>query len=87
MTRAGRLPIAFLSLSLTYLAVNVNVSVTSIALPSIGTDLGASTAQLSWVYKITPLVSIGVMLFAGAWIDRFGRRRVLVIGLCRGRVD
>jgi DHA2 family multidrug resistance protein-like MFS transporter len=81
MTRAGRLPIAFLSLSLTYLAVNVNVSVTSIALPSIGTDLGASTAQLSWVYKITPLVSIGVMLFAGAWIDRFGRRRVLVIGL------
>jgi DHA2 family multidrug resistance protein-like MFS transporter len=81
MTRVGRLPIAFLSLSLTYLAVNVNVSVTSIALPSIGTDLGASTAQLSWIYKITPLVSIGVMLFAGAWIDRFGRRRVLVIGL------
>ena len=81
MTRAGRLPIAFLGLSLTYLAVAVNVSVTSIALPSIGTDLGASTAQLSWIYTITPLVSIGVMLFAGAWGDRFGRRRMLVIGL------
>lgn len=35
MTRAGCLPIAFLGLSLTYLAVAVNLSVTSIALPFI----------------------------------------------------
>lgn len=81
MTQAGRLPLAFLGLALTYLAVAVNLSVTSIALPSIGTSLGASTAQLSWVFNITPLVSVGVMLFAGAWGDRFGRRRLLVIGL------
>lgn len=81
MTRAGRLPFTFLGLCLAYLAVSVNLSITSIALPSIGEDLGASTDQLSWIFAITPLVSISVMLFAGAWGDRFGRRRILVIGL------
>ena len=77
----GRLPFAYLGLVLTYLAVSVNLSVTSIALPSIATDLGATTAQLSWIFNITPLASAGLMLFAGAWGDRFGRRLLLVSGL------
>jgi DHA2 family multidrug resistance protein-like MFS transporter len=78
---AGRLPFAYVGLVLTYLAISVNLSVTSIALPSIATDLSATNTQLSWIFNITPLVSAGLMLFAGAWSDRFGRRLLLVSGL------
>ena len=81
MSHTGRLPLSYWGLALTYLAVAVNLSVTSVALPSIATDLDATTAQLSWIFNITPLVSAGLMLFAGAWGDRFGRKRLLVIGL------
>ena len=81
MISGGRLPFAFVGLALTYLAASVNLSVTSIALPSIASDLGATTAQLSWIFNITPLVNAGLMLFAGAWADRFGRRLLLVSGL------
>ncbi len=45
MTRTGRLLIFFLSLSLTDLALAVNVSLTSLALPFIRTNLGGSAAQ------------------------------------------
>jgi len=76
-----RLPLTYWGLVLTYLAVAVNLSVTSVALPTIGTQLPATTAQLSWIFNVTPLLSAGVVLLAGGWADRFGRRRVLVIGL------
>ena len=81
MSGSARLPLSYWGLVLTYLAVAVNLSVTSVALPSIASDLDATTAQLSWIFNVTPLVSAGLMLFAGAWGDRFGRRRLLVIGL------
>ena len=81
MVSGGRLPFAYVGLVLTYLVVSVNLSVTSVALPTIATDLGASTSQLSWIFGVTPLFSGGLMLFAGAWGDRFGRRLLLVSGL------
>jgi len=81
VVKGGRLPFAYVGLVLTYLAISVNLSVTSVALPTIATDLGASTSQLSWIFGITPLVSGGLILFAGAWGDRFGRRLLLVSGL------
>jgi MFS family permease len=81
VVNGGRLPFAYVGLVLTYLAVSVNLSVTSVALPTIATDLGASTSQLSLIFGVTPLFSGGLMLFAGAWGDRFGRRVLLVSGL------
>lgn len=79
--RARGLPLAFLPLVLTYLAVAMNMTVASVALPTISTAMPATGAQLVWVVNITPLASAGLILFAGSWGDRFGRRRVLMSGV------
>lgn len=51
------------------------------ALPSIGRDAHAGTADLQWVTDAFT-VALVVAVLAGGWLgDRFGRRRVTLIGL------
>ena len=80
MTRTGRLPLAVLPLALTYLAVALNMTIASVALPTISTQFQASAEQLAWIVNATPMVSAAFILFAGAWSDRIGRKRMLIIG-------
>lgn len=75
------LPLAFWPLALTYLAVAMNMTVASVALPTLSTDLQATASQLVWVVNITALASAALILFAGSWGDRFGRKRLLQIGI------
>src|SRR3954452_1436023 len=57
-----------------------NLVVTT-ALPVIRTDLGASLSGLEWTVNAYPL-PVAVLLLTGAALgDRFGRRRMFVIGL------
>lgn len=56
-------------------------SVLNVALPTIGRDLRASTTDLQWVTGAYSVVFGGLMLLFGAVDDRFGRRRVMLIGL------
>lgn len=80
MTRA-RLPAALLPLSLTYLAVAMNLTVANVALPAISVDLDATATQLTWIVSSTPLVSAAFILFAGGISDRIGRRVAVLGGL------
>lgn len=57
-----------------------NNSGVNVALPTLVRALDASQAQLQWVIDIDVLVS-GVVVFAGALADRFGRRLALLGGL------
>jgi MFS family permease len=79
--RRPSLPIAYWSLVLTYLAVAVNMTVASVALPTISLELQASTSELAWIVNATPLASAAFILFAGAWGNRFGRTLLLRVGL------
>lgn len=55
--------------------------VVGVALPSIRTDLGGSLESLEWTVNAYTL-SFAVFLITGAALgDRFGRRRIFVIGL------
>jgi MFS family permease len=54
---------------------------TSIALPGISTDLGASLVSVQWVVNAYNLTFASVMLASGALADLFGRRRMFGIGL------
>ena len=56
-------------------------SVLMVALPTIGADLGLSTTGLQWIVVSYMLVFAGLLITAGALGDRFGSRRVLLIGL------
>ncbi|WP_263458198.1 MFS transporter [Nocardioides campestrisoli] len=55
-------------------------TVVNVALPAIGRDLGASLAQLQWVTNGYLLTLAGLVLLGGSLGDRFGRRRVFVVG-------
>ena len=56
-------------------------SIINVALPTIGADLHASATGLQWVTSSYAVVFGGLMLVFGAVADRFGRRRVMLIGL------
>jgi EmrB/QacA subfamily drug resistance transporter len=77
--RAAWIPLA--ALCLAFFVEMVDNTLLSIALPTIGRDLGSSTAALQWVSGAYSLTFGGLLLTAGSVADRFGRRRVLQVGL------
>jgi EmrB/QacA subfamily drug resistance transporter len=56
-------------------------TVVNIALPRIGTDLGVTLAALQWTVNGYLLTLAGLILLGGGLGDRYGRRRVFVIGV------
>ncbi|MGW1198217.1 DHA2 family efflux MFS transporter permease subunit [Streptomyces sp. NPDC002536] len=56
-------------------------TVVNVALPHIGRDLHASLAVLQWTVNAYMLTLAGLILLGGALGDRFGRRRVFVVGV------
>lgn len=53
----------------------------NVALPVLGADLGADFAGFQWVINAYLLTLAAFMLVGGALGDRFGRRRVFVVGV------
>ncbi|MET3509281.1 MFS transporter [Plantibacter flavus] len=73
--------VALAGLSAVFLFEMLDNSVLNVALPTIGRDLTASTASLQWVSGAYSVAFGGLMLLFGAVADRFGRRRVMLVGL------
>ena len=69
------------ALALVAAVVGLDTTVVVTALPTLSVDLGATTDQLQWVVDGYVLVLSGLLLLAGVLGDRFGRRRVLLLGL------
>src|SRR5665213_1653816 len=59
----------------------VDGSVVNVGLPAIGASLHADSADLQWVINAYLLPLSALLLLGGALGDRFGRRRLLVIGV------
>src|SRR3954452_9771358 len=77
--RAAWVPL--LALCLAIFVEMVDNTLLSIALPTIGRDLGSGTTALQWVTGAYSLTFGGLLLTAGSTADRLGRRRVLLVGL------
>ncbi|MFB7515419.1 MFS transporter [Streptomyces sp. NPDC056144] len=56
-------------------------TVVNVALPHIGEDLDADLGALQWTVNAYMLTLAGLILLGGALGDRYGRRRVYVIGV------
>ncbi|MFE5936003.1 MFS transporter [Streptomyces sp. NPDC056470] len=56
-------------------------TVVNVALPHIGEDLGTDMAALQWTVNAYMLTLAGLILLGGALGDRYGRRRVFVLGI------
>src|SRR5215472_6145970 len=60
---------------------SIDATVVGIALPAIGHDFGSSLATLQWVVTAYTLTLAGLLLFAGALGDKYGRKLVFLIGV------
>ncbi|ANF31598.1 tetracycline resistance MFS efflux pump [Leifsonia xyli] len=77
--KAAWMPLA--ALCLAFFVEMVDNTLLSVALPTIGRSLGGDTTSLQWITGAYSLTFGGLLLTAGSVADRFGRRRVLQIGL------
>ncbi|HJQ00060.1 MAG TPA: MFS transporter [Jatrophihabitans sp.] len=59
----------------------IDATVVNIALPAIGRDLNVGFAALQWTVTAYTLTLASFILLGGACGDRFGRRRIFVIGV------
>lgn len=80
----GRAPrrawFALAVLMLPALLVSIDNTVLSFALPEISRDLAPSAAEQLWIIDAYPLVLAALLVAMGSAGDRFGRRRMLLIG-------
>jgi len=72
--------VALAVLMLPVLLVSVDNTVLSFALPQISLHLGPTSTQQLWIIDIYPLVLAALLVTMGSLGDRFGRRRLLLIG-------
>ncbi|ARX85060.1 MULTISPECIES: MFS transporter [Streptomyces] len=68
-------------LCLSTLVLVVDNMVLTVSVPPIAEDLDASASDLQWILDSYMLVFAGLLLTSGSLSDRFGRRKVMIIGL------
>jgi EmrB/QacA subfamily drug resistance transporter len=61
--------------------VILDLSIVNVALPSIQSSLGFSSANLQWVVDAYTITFAGFLMLGGRAADRFGQRRTFVAGL------
>src|SRR3954447_2692640 len=59
----------------------IDATAVNIALPSIGRDLGADAAGLQWTVNGYALSLAALILLGGSLSDRWGRRRMFLVGV------
>src|SRR5579859_6663055 len=69
------------ALVMSALVLGLDMTILVTALPTLSSKLGASTSQLQWMSDAYTLALAGLLLPAGFLADRYGRRRLLLIGL------
>jgi MFS transporter, DHA2 family, multidrug resistance protein len=69
------------ALTISGLVLGLDITILITALPTLSAKLSATTDQLQWMSAAYTLSLAGFMLPAGVLGDRFGRKRLLLIGL------
>jgi MFS transporter, DHA2 family, multidrug resistance protein len=72
---------AMAAISVSVLVVSLDLTVLSLALPTIAATMHASTGDLQWITDAYALVIAALILPAGLLGDRYGRKKVLLAAL------
>ncbi|PAF31389.1 DHA2 family efflux MFS transporter permease subunit [Paenibacillus sp. 7516] len=72
---------ALIALALAQFLVVLDASIVNIALPAIGSELHVGTNMLGWVITAYVLPFGGLLLLGGRLSDRFGHRRLFIVGV------
>ena len=75
-----RRTIALAVLCLCAFTTAIDITITNVALPFIGTELDASTSQLQWVIDAYTIALAGLLVLGGGMADRLGRRKIFLSG-------
>lgn len=78
---AGRRGVILAAIAGAYLLVMMDYSIINVALQTVQEDFDASNAGLQWVVSAYELMYAALLLPAGFLADRYGRNKVLLIGL------
>ncbi|MCI1017717.1 MFS transporter [Microbacterium sp. C5A9] len=71
--------LVFISIAVSLIIVDSTI--VNVAIPAIVDDLGITSTEVQWVQEAYTLVFAALLLVFGSLADRFGRRRVMVIGV------
>lgn len=72
---------ALVALAFCLLVITLDMTVLNVALPTLARDLKATESQLQWMVDAYTLVYASLVLLGGSLGDRFGRKRMLQLGL------
>jgi DHA2 family methylenomycin A resistance protein-like MFS transporter len=73
--------LVLIATSLGVLIAQIDTSVVSLAVKSIGADLGSGVSEMQWVIDVYNLVYATLLLTGGTLGDLYGRRRIFVCGI------
>lgn len=73
--------LALISISLSVALIIVDSTIVNVAIPSIVNDLSITSTQVQWVQESYTLVFAALLLMFGALADRFGQKRLLMLGV------
>ncbi len=77
----GRQWLSLAVLSFTVLLISLDQTVLNVALPTLIDTIHPTTSELPWIADGYTLTNAVLLLFGGALGDRFGRRRIFLVGL------
>ncbi|MBC7442165.1 MAG: DHA2 family efflux MFS transporter permease subunit [Ramlibacter sp.] len=80
-TSARRRWAGLVFISVAVALIIVDSTIINVAIPSIVDDLGITSTQVQWVQESYTHVFAALLLVFGTLADRFGRRRLLVLGV------
>lgn len=73
------LGLVFISIAVSLIIVDSTI--VNVAIPAIVDDLGITSTQVQWVQEAYTLVFASLLLVFGSLADRFGRRRIMLLGV------
>lgn len=73
------LGLVFISIAVSLIIVDSTI--VNVAIPAIVEDLAITSTEVQWVQESYTLVFASLLLVFGSLADRFGRRRVMLIGV------
>jgi EmrB/QacA subfamily drug resistance transporter len=71
-----------LTASLVSSLIMLDSNIVAVSLPAIARSLGATFADIEWVVSAYILSFAALLLAAGSFADRHGRKRITLVGLC-----
>ena len=72
---------SLLFICISLLVISLDNTIVNVALPSISNQFGGGASDLQWIVDAYMLVFAALLLTMGSLGDRFGRKRVLQLGL------